>query len=104
MSGVRTYQNLGRLVTKLRDDLNDKELILLYAFNRTGKTRLSMDFKERGKRNNNGSADTLYFNAYTEDLFTWENDLENDTVRGLKVNYFSFPRSRVGMHTELADG
>ena len=24
----------------------------------------------------NGSADTLYFNAYTEDLFSWDNDLE----------------------------
>ena len=89
MSGVRSYQDLKRLVTKLRDDLNNKELILLYAFNRTGKTRLSMDFKERGKRNNNGSPDTLYFNAFTEDLFTWENDLENDLARGLKVNYFS---------------
>ena len=89
MSGVHTYQDLGRLVTKLRDDLNNKELILLYAFNRTGKTRLSMDFKARGKRKNNGSPDTLYFNAFTEDLFTWENDLENDLARGLKVNYFS---------------
>lgn len=89
MSGIRTYQDLRRLVTKLRDDLNNKELILLYAFNRTGKTRLSMDFKERGKRDNSGSADTLYFNAFTEDLFTWENDIENDTARGLKVNYLS---------------
>jgi len=89
MSGVRTYQNLGKLVTRLRDDLNDQELVLLYAFNRTGKTRLSMDFKERGKRKNQGRPDTLYFNAFTEDLFTWENDLENDFERGLKVNYFS---------------
>ena len=89
MSGVRTYQDLRKLVTKLRDDLNNKELILLYAFNRTGKTRLSMEFKDHGKRRNNGKPDTLYFNAYTEDLFTWENDLENDSVRGLKVNYNS---------------
>lgn len=89
MNGVRTYQSLSRLVTKLRDDLNDKELVLLYAYNRTGKTRLSMEFKDRGKRNNGGNPDTLYFNAFTEDLFTWENDLENDTVRGLKVNHFS---------------
>ena len=22
--------------------------------------------------------DTLYFNAFTEDLFTWDNDLEDD--------------------------
>lgn len=89
MSGVRTYQNLNNLVTRLRDDLNNKELILLYAYNRTGKTRLSMDFKDRGKHKNGGNADTLYFNAFTEDLFTWENDLENDTTRGLQVNQFS---------------
>jgi hypothetical protein len=89
MSGLRTYQDLSRLVTRLRDDLNDKELVLLYAYNRTGKTRLSMEFKDRGKRRNNSKPDTLYFNAFTEDLFTWENDLENDSARGLKVNYNS---------------
>lgn len=89
MSGLRTYQNLSRLVTRLRDDLNDKEMVLLYAYNRTGKTSLSMEFKDRGKRRNNGQPDTLYFNAFTEDLFTWENDLENDSARGLKVNYNS---------------
>lgn len=89
MSGVRTYQNLNHLVTRLRDDLNSKELVLLYAYNRTGKTRLSMEFKDRGKCNNGGNSDTLYFNAFTEDLFTWENDLENDRTRGLRVNQFS---------------
>ena len=30
--------------------------------------------------------DTLYFNAFTEDLFSWENDLENDEHRTLKLN------------------
>ena len=89
MSGVRTYQSLNKLVTRLRDDLNDMELVLLYAFNRTGKTRLSMEFKERGKTKNNGKADTLYFNAFTEDLFSWDNDLEKNEERGLKVNYDS---------------
>jgi hypothetical protein len=106
MSGIRTYQSLRTLVTRLRDDLNQRETesqkkvvskpattVLLYAYNRTGKTRLSMEFKNEGKRkkkkNPNGTPDTLYFNAYTEDLFTWENDLENDTARGLKLNYLS---------------
>lgn len=32
------------------------------------------------------SSPTLYFNAYTEDLFTWENDLDGDTVRHLQLN------------------
>jgi wobble nucleotide-excising tRNase len=90
MSGIRTYQNLRTLVTRLRDDLNNPTkptaLLLLYAYNRTGKTRLSMEFKNAGKRKNKGVADTLYFNAYTEDLFTWENDLVGDTARHLQIN------------------
>jgi hypothetical protein len=90
MSGIRTYQNLRTLVTRLRDDLNNPtkstELVLLYAYNRTGKTRLSMEFKDAGKRRNKGISDTLYFNAYTEDLFTWENDLAGDTARHLRLN------------------
>lgn len=87
---VRTYKSLRRLVTRLRDDLNNPtkpiHLVLLYAYNRTGKTRLSMEFKDTGKRKNNGNADTLYFNAFTEDLFTWENDLDGDTARHLRLN------------------
>lgn len=90
MSGIRTYQSLRTLVTRLRDDLNNPtkatELVLLYAYNRTGKTRLSMEFKDAGKRKNNGTSDTLYFNAYTEDLFTWENDLIDDAARHLRLN------------------
>jgi hypothetical protein len=45
-----------------------------------------MEFKDEGKRKNNGTADTLYFNAYTEDLFTWDNDLDGDAVRHLQLN------------------
>lgn len=86
---INKYANLRTLARKLRDDLGGVELILLYAYNRTGKTRLSMEFKDIGKRKNSGNADTLYFNAYTEDLFTWDNDIENDTARGLKINQAS---------------
>lgn len=90
---INKYANLKTLTRKLRDDLGGVDLILLYAYNRTGKTRLSMEFKSEGKRktkkNPTGIADTLYFNAYTEDLFTWDNDLENDAARGLKINQTS---------------
>lgn len=94
MSGIRTYQSLRTLVTRLRDDLNNPtkptHLVLMFAYNRTGKTRLSMEFKDAGKRrsrrNPTGTADTLYFNAYTEDLFIWENDLEGDSIRHLQIN------------------
>lgn len=103
MSGIRTYQSLAKLVIRLRDDLNDTDLVLLYAYNRTGKTRLSMEFKDAGKRktkkNPNGTPDTLYFNAFTEDLFVWENDLEGDSVRRLQLNEKS---SFFNAMTELA--
>ena len=83
---INSYASLPNLARKLRDDLGGATILLLYAYNRTGKTRLSMEFKDTGKRRNNGNADTLYFNAYTEDLFTWENDFEGDSARYLQLN------------------
>lgn len=83
---IHSYKTLRGLVKRLRDDLNNKDFVLLYAYNGTGKTRISMEFKERGKRQRDIERDTLYFNAYTEDLFHWDNDLENDSQRYLKIN------------------
>ena len=80
------YKNLVKLAQRLRDDVNNFDCVLLYAYNRTGKTRLSMEFKKQGKRKGNGTPDTLYFNAYTEDLFVWHNDLDADKDRHLKIN------------------
>ena len=85
-----SYFNLNWLAEHLRDELKAKKTILLYAYNGTGKTRLSTAFKDIGKAvDKNGEVtkrDTLYFNAYTEDLFTWDNDLENDQERVLELN------------------
>ncbi|MDD3771938.1 MAG: AAA family ATPase [Weeksellaceae bacterium] len=104
-----TYKTLGGLVTRFRDDLKTNDFVLLYAYNGTGKTRTSMAFKEKGKKkikvelkDNKGNVildkkgkpktedaivgDTLYFNAFTEDLFVWDNDLEYDTSRVLQMN------------------
>lgn len=61
-----------------------KDYLLLFAHNGIGKTRLSMAFKDKSKQGEAG--DTLYFNAFTEDLFTWDNDLEGDCERVLKLN------------------
>jgi len=85
---IHRFTDMRRLVTRLRDDLNGggQDFVLLYAYNGTGKTRLSMAFKDAGKRKNKGQPDTLYFNAFTEDLFSWDNDLENDNERRLHIN------------------
>lgn len=83
-SPLSTFADLEVVATHLRSKLEDKKYLLLFAYNGTGKTRLSMDFKEAGKKDE--ERDTLYFNAFTEDLFSWDNDLENDTQRVLKLN------------------
>jgi wobble nucleotide-excising tRNase len=84
MSGIESFANLDKLATHLRKQLETKKFLLLYAYNGTGKTRLSMAFKEAGKQGD--QRDTLYFNAFTEDLFTWDNDLDGDSERVLKLN------------------
>jgi hypothetical protein len=84
MSQITKLDDLDALVNHMRNKLDEKKYLLLFAYNGTGKTRLSMGFKDAGKTDD--SADTLYFNAFTEDLFSWDNDLDNDTQRVLKLN------------------
>lgn len=52
-------------------------IVLIYAFNATGKTRLSVAYKNATK-DDDGNHAGVYFNAYSEDLFVWDNDPEND--------------------------
>ena len=72
------------------DTVDTKNYYLLFSYNETGKTRLSVEFKNLGKRRIPGSEettrDTLYYNAFTEDLFYWDNDLKRDTDRRLFFN------------------
>lgn len=97
------FADLPALAAHLRGELKDKKTILLYAYNGTGKTRLSMAFKDAGKTTiqrpssvgdhvgqpltiTETVGDTLYFNAFTEDLFHWDNDLDGDSDRRLTLN------------------
>lgn len=79
------------IITSLRDVFEEDETgkytncALIFAYNGTGKTRLSYDFAHYG-REEGASPHTLYYNAYTEDLFTWDNDLENNTDHHLIIN------------------
>jgi AAA domain len=79
-----SYFSLPALAASLREELKTKKAVLLYAYNGTGKTRLSGAFKDLGK--DGDKRDTLYFNAFTEDLFSWDNDLKNDRARVLRIN------------------
>ena len=86
------FNNLEEVVTKLRS--SQKKVQLLFAHNGTGKTRLSRYFKKLGEyeEGEEKRSDTLYFNAFTEDLFHWDNDLENDITRVLQLKDSKFFR------------
>ncbi len=95
MSTQTKFNSLTEVANHFRKDLTgdgrkEKDLVLFFAHNGTGKTRLSMEFRQAGKKfdadGNTTERDTLYFNAFTEDLFSWNNDLENDRNRTLKIN------------------
>lgn len=88
MNPGQPFADLPALAVHLRQELENKKTILLYAYNGTGKTRLSMEFKGIGKQGEGEDAvrDTLYFNAFTEDLFHWDNDLDGDSHRRLTLN------------------
>lgn len=72
-----SYLSLEELASDLRDE--QKKNIIIFAHNGTGKTRLSAIFKDIAKRKD--ASDTLYFNAFTEDLFFWDNDFDYDVER-----------------------
>lgn len=93
-------KSLPEIARQLRDA--NKKVQLIYAFNGSGKTRLSREFKQliapkNGAEEEDGQEDTgltrhkiLYYNAHTEDLFYWDNDLEGDVEHKLKIQPNSF--------------
>ena len=98
---LSTSQVIKKMVTKETKQISPKEIEeskpvpkvqLIYAFNGSGKTRLSREFKDliSPKNEEDNEAKTtqpkvIYYNAFTEDLFYWDNDLEGDAERKLKI-------------------
>jgi wobble nucleotide-excising tRNase len=90
-------QTLNQLAQTLKDA--NKKVQLIYAFNGTGKTRLSREFRllvdpkevetEEDSEDDSGIK-VLYYNAFTEDLFFWDNDLDADLNRKLTIRPNAF--------------
>lgn len=85
---------MGKTLTEIAQTLKDtdKKVQLIYAFNGVGKTRLSREFKElvapkieSEEAEEDKSIKVLYYNAFTEDLFYWDNDLNEDKNRKLLI-------------------
>ena len=89
---------MGKTLEKIAQELKDssKKVQLIYAFNGVGKTRLSRIFKDlvtsKQEDDEKTRSKIIYYNAFTEDLFYWDNDLEEDTNRKLKIRPNSFTR------------
>jgi ABC-type amino acid transport substrate-binding protein len=94
---------MGKTLTELPSSCKDanKKVQLIYAFNGTGKTRLSRAFKqliapkaegEEAQASDLADKKILYYSAFTEDLFYWDNDLERDVEPKLKIQPNAFTK------------
>ena len=65
-------------INEIAQQINESKqpITLIYAFNSTGKTKLCVEYKNLTKKKD-GSHAGVYYNAYSEDLFRWNNDEEN---------------------------
>jgi hypothetical protein len=90
-------KTLTEIAQQLKD--SDKKVQLIYAFNGVGKTRLSREFKQliapKADADEVNEPELardkiLYYNAFTEDLFYWDNDLDQDAEPKLKIQSNSF--------------
>lgn len=89
--------SLDKIARSLKD--NNKRVQLVYAFNGVGKTRLSKKFNQIFSSENNAENQSkifqeksLYYNAFTEDLFYWDNIKPE-----LKIQSNSFTNKLLGL-------
>ncbi len=90
-------KTLEEIALRLKE--SDKKVQLIYAFNGMGKTRLSRAFKElidpkdeSGEEVGLDNRKILYYNAFTEDLFYWDNDLKEGAKPKLKIHPNEFTK------------
>ena len=94
---------MGKSLDEIAQELkqSQKKVQLIYAFNGVGKTRLSRefrlliapkDFDDEGEQEENSDVKIIYYNAFTEDLFYWDNDLKFDVEPTLKIQPNSFTK------------
>ena len=83
------------IASELSDDAANVQL--LFAFNSVGKTRLSVAYKNATK-DADGRHTGIYYNAYSEDLFVWNNDIENSEAN---IRLTVLPSSLSRLHADL---
>jgi len=105
-------QSLTEIAQTLKN--SDKKVQLIYAFNGTGKTRLSREFTQviapkiiddddSEEKIELARTKILYYNAFTEDLFYWDNDLESDLEPKLKIQSNTYTHWLMTLLEELGE-
>lgn len=86
----QTLEQIAQQLTTPQKSSSPSKVQLIYAFNGTGKTRLSCALKElvtpqTEDDTKNIAPKVMYYNAFTEDLFYWDNNFDGDSHRTLKI-------------------
>ena len=72
------FDSIEAVAEKIKSSLNSisdkKKISVLYAFNGTGKTRLSNEFVKLNEENETTKIKVLCYNVFLEDLFKWDNE------------------------------
>ncbi len=72
------FDSIEEVAVEIKNNLdshtNKKQIAIMYAFNSTGKTRVSNEFIKLDDENESTNIKVLCFNALLEDLFKWDND------------------------------
>ena len=77
--------DLKNIAQKLKK--TPENIILIYAFNATGKTSLSIQYNEISK-DEKGEQTGVCYNAISEDLFRWDNDNIKLNIVPSKLNIY----------------
>lgn len=89
------HSDIAAQILELRENI-----VLIYAFNATGKTRLSVEYKNETK-DEEGQHAGVYYNALSEDLFIWQNESDVSEVR----THLELRKSSLNkFHSSLTEG
>ena len=96
---MKDLKTLKQVAEWIREE--GKRIVVMYAFNATGKTRLSVEFKELMRDPKTRRQTGIYYNLFSEDLFAWDNDMSHaEKEMRLRV----VPSSLNHLHREIDEG
>jgi len=90
--------DLSQIAKQIKDA--SENIFLIYAFNSTGKTRLSVEYKETA-RNTDGRQTGVYYNAFSEDLFVWDNEHTKLNIVHSSLNQYHSQLSELDVMEKL---